>query len=661
VDTCTTTTYGGPDGSPASVPGVCSDKAGNVSGASALALKYDDTAPVVTGGQPGRAADANGWYNRPVSITFDGTDQTAGVDSCTNATYSGPDSGTASLAGRCTDRAGNLSPPFPFGLRYDAAGPVVTAATPGRAPDANGWYNHAVEFVIDGTDATSGVAACPPVSYGGPDSATGAVTGQCRDRAGNLSSRDFALKYDGTAPKTTDVVAGRSPNGAGWYNRPVSFAFRGTDQTAGVDECTSTLYAGPDSATASLAGTCTDNAGGPLSLALKYDETAPEVTGAAAGRAPNGAGWYNRPVSVGFSGSDLTSGIDACSTETYSGPDSVEAKLAGTCTDRAGNASGTLSFGLKYDETEPAVTDALAERPPDHGDWFTKPVRFEITGTDAMSGLLECPPVIYSGPDSRAAALIGRCSDRAGNSSSRAFPLSFDATAPPLTDLKASPGDRRVELSWHTPPDAELVQVVRTPGVGLDPATVLFRGLDVIFVDTRVDNGVRYAYEVRVQDAAGNADSKTVTTVPTATAPPQAVGVVGTGEETAPPGNQSPAPTAQRRGLRLIAPPAGALVRAGHPLLLRWTPVPGARYYNLQLFRRGKILSVWPSRPLYQLKRRWSYRGERQRLAPGHYHWIVWPGFGPRSETNYGKRIGRSAFEVRLRAPLAAMSAAEPG
>ena len=274
-----------------------------------------------------------------------------------------------------------------------------------------------------------------------------------------------------------------------------------------------------------------------------------------------------------------------------------------------------------------------------------------------MSGLLECPPVIYAGPDGRDAGVTGHCQDRAGNVSSRAFPLSFDATAPLLTDLKATPGDRTVALSWNTTPDAELVQIVRTPGLGFEPATEVFRGLDVVFVDWNVDNGVRYAYEVRVQDAAGNTGSETVSAVP-ATPPPSldVVGVTGPGPGPASTGQQAPGATAPRRGL--IAPVSGAIVRAGHPPLLRWTPVPRASYYNVQLFRGGKILSSWPTRPFYQLKMRWSYRGKRQRLVPGRYHWIVWPGFGPRSKTNYGKQIGRSAFTVKPAPPLAAMSGA---
>jgi hypothetical protein len=74
----------------------------------------------------------------------------------------------------------------------------------------------------------------------------------------------------------------------------------------------------------------------------------------------------------------------------------------------------------------------------------------------------------------------------------------------------------------------------------------------------------------------------------------------------------------------------------------------GARYYNVQLFRDGrKILSAWPLRARYQLNRRWTYRGQVHRLVTGKYRWLVWPGFGPRSKADYGRRIGPSTFEVR--------------
>ena len=155
----------------------------------------------MTGGTPGRAADANGWYNHAVTIAFAGADPISGVGSCTSATYDGADSATASVAGNCTDRAGNTSGPFGFGLKYDETAPQVTTGTPRRGPDVNGWYNRAVAFDFEGADVTSGIAACPAVTYSGPDGGAASLTGRCTDRAGNSADRAFGLKYDATAPR----------------------------------------------------------------------------------------------------------------------------------------------------------------------------------------------------------------------------------------------------------------------------------------------------------------------------------------------------------------------------------------------------------------------------------------------------------------------------
>jgi hypothetical protein len=85
----------------------------------------------------------------------------------------------------------------------------------------------------------------------------------------------------------------------------------------------------------------------------------------------------------------------------------------------------------------------------------------------------------------------------------------------------------------------------------------------------------------------------------------------------------------------------------GRPPLLRWVTLRRADYYNVQLFRRRKILSAWPTRPRYQLRARWTHAGHDQRLEPGRYRWIVWPGYGPRARVHYGDPIGRSTFIVR--------------
>jgi hypothetical protein len=77
---------------------------------------------------PERGADANGWYNHALGVTFNGADATSGLSSCTSASYAGPDNGAASVSGSCSDVAGNVSiGSFPF--RYDSTPPTLLAVS----------------------------------------------------------------------------------------------------------------------------------------------------------------------------------------------------------------------------------------------------------------------------------------------------------------------------------------------------------------------------------------------------------------------------------------------------------------------------------------------------------------------------------------------------
>ena len=77
--------YAGPDSVEAVVGGVCVDKAGNV-GLASLSVSYDATAPVVTGAEPERRPDANGWYNHRSSSASGAATSRPG-SRCTQATY----------------------------------------------------------------------------------------------------------------------------------------------------------------------------------------------------------------------------------------------------------------------------------------------------------------------------------------------------------------------------------------------------------------------------------------------------------------------------------------------------------------------------------------------------------------------------------------------
>jgi hypothetical protein len=185
----------------------CSAASDGGEATSTKTIKLDKTAPAVAGAAPDRAADSGGWYTRPVTVAFSGTDAMSGVEACSSVTYSGPDSGGASVSGTCRDQAGNVGAAGSFPLRFDATAPTVTGAAPDRGPDSGGWYTRPVSVAFSGSDAVSGVEGCSTVTYGGPDSGTATVTGTCRDRAGNVGAAgSFGLRFDAGAPSLTGVA-----------------------------------------------------------------------------------------------------------------------------------------------------------------------------------------------------------------------------------------------------------------------------------------------------------------------------------------------------------------------------------------------------------------------------------------------------------------------
>ncbi|HKS66090.1 MAG TPA: kelch repeat-containing protein, partial [Candidatus Acidoferrales bacterium] len=257
IASCTVpATYTAPDTATASVSADCTDNAGNV-GHGSFGFKFDATAPANVTVSADRTPDSNGWYNHAITVTWTGTDPVSGIDTCTKTPYSGPDNGSASLSGSCTDVAGNTSTSVAFNFEYDATPPTV-AITPDRSADHNGWYNHALTFTNPGTDATSGIASCTvPATYTAPDTATASVSADCTDNAGNVGHGSFNFKFDATAPTNVTVSADRTPDSNGWYNHALTVTWNGTDATSGIDSCTKTPYGGPDNGGASLPGTCT--------------------------------------------------------------------------------------------------------------------------------------------------------------------------------------------------------------------------------------------------------------------------------------------------------------------------------------------------------------------------------------------------------------------
>jgi hypothetical protein len=146
-------------------------------------------------------AGENGWYRSNVRIVWVVTDGMA-TQGCVSTTVLSDTNGSTQTC-QATDNTTTVTKQVT--IRIDRVAPQVTTASPQRAPDANGWYNHPVAFTFSGSDGGSGIAGCSQATYGGPDNASAAVGGSCRDRAGNVGSNSFRLRYDATPPALSKV------------------------------------------------------------------------------------------------------------------------------------------------------------------------------------------------------------------------------------------------------------------------------------------------------------------------------------------------------------------------------------------------------------------------------------------------------------------------
>jgi hypothetical protein len=371
-----------------------------------------------------------------------------------------------------------------------------------------------------------------------------------------------------------------------------------------------------------------------VTVSVRRDTAPPSVRGVAE-RAPDANGWYNRPVSVKFEGSDPLSGISSCTSGTYGGPDSTTARLGGTCSDGAGN-TGSTAFELKYDATAPTV-EGKPDRPANAKGWYNRAVTVAFVGTDAVAGIDACdPPVLYKGPNTDKATLSGACRDKASNQSQPAtFDLKYDSVPPKLGKVRAEIGARTITLRWTASTDTSSVAVVRRPGLRDRKPSTLHNRRTTAFTDRRVKSGVKYRYTVTAYDEAGNGAVK-VLVAQLGKAATSAVSGPAVKEPTATKPAAKPAVVRPLQGARLSSPP-----------LMVWKPVGNADYYNLQLFRGGtKILSVWPSRPSFQLRGTWTFGKREFRLSPGRYVWYVWAGFGALSAHRYGPLLIKREFVV---------------
>ena len=211
------------------------DNAGNVETIkTAPAIRIDKTAPTIAGSKA-PAANANGWHNSDVTVSFACDDGLSGVAICSPSQTVTAD-GTPSIAGAATDNAGNSADAL-VSVQLDKTAPTI-AGSKSPAANANGWHNSDVTVSFTCQDALSGIETCTaPQSLGEGDNQ--AAVGTAGDRAGNGAAVTVApIRVDKTAPSIT-WVGGPAANGVYYFGSvPAAPGCIAADALSGAIGCT---------------------------------------------------------------------------------------------------------------------------------------------------------------------------------------------------------------------------------------------------------------------------------------------------------------------------------------------------------------------------------------------------------------------------------------
>ncbi|MBI4264420.1 MAG: hypothetical protein HY657_08590 [Acidobacteria bacterium] len=262
--TCTATSAGGP-------------------ASESVTVARDATPPTITG-SPSPDANANGWNNTDVTVSFVCSDNVSGVATCASDITLSVDGASQSVSGNAvTDLAGNTASTTVSNINIDKTAPAITASrTPANDAD---WNNTDVTVTFTCSDPVSGLAGpCPP-----PETLTAEGAGQSRssgpvlDLAGNsaASVTVSGINIDKTAPT---ITGSRTPaaNAAGWNNTDVTVTFACTDPGgSGVGTCGPSPQTVTSEGTGqSRTGTVADLAGNTASTSvgdIHIDKTAPVI------------------------------------------------------------------------------------------------------------------------------------------------------------------------------------------------------------------------------------------------------------------------------------------------------------------------------------------------------------------------------------------------
>jgi len=441
--------------SPVTVSAIATDAAGNSSTATISVVTAAPAISLLTP-PPGallgaRIVNLAGSAGTATSVTVNGTTAVlaGGSWSLANVDLGADGSHTLTITGINGAGATSISPV----LTTDTTAPSVTA-TVAPAPNAAGWNQSTATVTFTCSDATSGVASCPPPLVVSAETASQVVSGTATDNAGNHAAASVTVKLDKTAPSLAITVPATNATTTSAdlaVSGTVSDALSGiaivtcngtaATVTTGAFTCTVTLIAGDNTITV----IATDIAGNPTTatILVSYNRDSQPPT-IAVTSPTNGTFTKNSSIPVSGTASDdvavasvtvngsavtLTNGTWTTNVP-LSGGDGAK-PITAVATDTAGKQS-TVTINVVVDTTAPSISVAVTPAPNAAG-WNKAPVTASFTCADAGSGIANCPSAAAVATDVASQVVSGTAVDNAGNSANTSTTIKLDQTPPVLT------------------------------------------------------------------------------------------------------------------------------------------------------------------------------------------------------------------------------------
>lgn len=399
----------------------------------------------------------------------------------------------------------------------DTTPPVIGYTLNPPTPGAGQWYNVPVtiDWTVTDPESPATLTGCADSTQSAETTAEGVDFSCSATSTGGAAGPVVVnLKVDTTAPTVTPTITG-TVGDDGWYTSNATLHWNVDDALSGLQDANACpdVPVNTDQAETTYFCTVVDRAGNSTTntAAIKRDATAPIVSSQVTGT-PGSNGWYTTAVTIDWTTSDPTSGIQneiGCVDRTV-----VDADGEVTSTCSAENGAGLTTAGspvtVKVDSVAPVVAPNVTGTLGLNG-WYVSDVLVSWDYTEGGSGVVDACSTHPVDSDTDADGDDFSCTvhDAAGNTSNTAnVTIRRDMTAPSVSHvINGTLGNN----DWYVSDvDVDFSYSDATSGLGV---------LDGCTPDPWATDTSAQTLTCTVHDNAGNSSSDSVTFKRDATVP----------------------------------------------------------------------------------------------------------------------------------------------